>query len=277
MLSESYGEYWFTYTGPGFSTAAASIAYWPLTQLTEHPTKIGPIELYTYHHVAYHEPPGRQLLFIFSEPGAESATLRSISTAQLMGAKVIAITPPLPPTAQQYIDEERTIAVEVSSQRPSIVFLALAAGIAVELAKRFSKVRVRVERVQREYVDLASALEWVSQHYGQSIEELRDSLRGGCALYCSPTLVGACSFIAQRAAEKGFGRPMVLPLTSITPDILAGTAPRNVVAVSTGAESDLGRAASMRARMTGRRLVELTINTDPLTAPLYASLIAELL
>jgi len=265
--------FWVLNVGSAYSLAAAQIVYWPLRQLSEQRVEQEPLEAYTYHHAAYHEE--NMSMIVFVEPGGEGVAARGLSTLSIMGSRALVIGPPLPHVLKPY-GEAHTY-IELALQRIDVGMLAAAAHLARILVERASTIKVRVERLGREYSSLTEAYRWVVNRYRGDLVSLAERLKDSTTLYCSPTLSGACSMLSTIATSRGYPRPSVASLSSAVTEIALGAAPKRLVLLTTGAEADIAREAATRARLTGREAFHLLIDTDPLTAPLYAALLAEAL
>ena len=261
------------YAGSGPAAAAALIAYWPLSQVAEKPRPlVAPLEAYTHHYAAYHDE--RTALLVFAEPGAESIVARSLATARIMGATAVVIGPPLPgPAAAQA--EGHVYAELVSHERPWLLLVLAAAKLAAGLAETLQGIRLRLDRLRREYGDIASVYDSLSGMYRVEVEALSKSLGGGVEAYYSPTLEAAARHLAYLSGRLG-GCTRVAPLSGLVPSLVQGSAAGStVVLLSTGAEADLLREAEFRLRMKNKTPVKIVIDTDPLTASLYGVLLAE--
>ncbi|KSW11760.1 hypothetical protein CF15_02835 [Pyrodictium occultum] len=258
------------FAGSFYAQASAHLLYWILRQLTDHNVYIDPIEAVIYHTLAYHEE--SPLIVLFAEPGTENIVARAADAARLTGARLVAVTPPLPGIIAKHVGRDSL--VEVASQRPSLHYLLIAAKTAASLADKLSSIKVRVKRLIDEVSNISAIYESLIDAYKDTIESIRELIgRGELDVYASTTMLPAAYILAGYQKNT-----RIYPLSSLLVHLSTRALGPQILAMLTDVEEDVMREVRFKKSMymnEEARVIELVMHTDPLTAPIYGSIIIE--
>ncbi|WP_048191962.1 hypothetical protein [Pyrolobus fumarii] len=250
----------------------AWIAYWMLREVA--PT--APVEIYegdalAFHILAYRRSKKDEYgiasdttIYAFVGPGGENQLVFIRDAALHTGAALVVITPKLPPIIEERLGPEPLL-VEPPGPYPlsaSILAARLAAGLVEKLAER----NVRVERVTGEARDLRSVVRELVEKHGADASRVLEC-KGSCATVYTPTLKGP----AMLASRINGSRP--LSVQEMLALIAAGTNFDKVSLMYTTTDEDVVREVRFKSMTSGASLAELRLQTDPVTAPLYATML----
>lgn len=259
------------FAGSSYAQASAHLFHWILRQLTEKTIYIGPVEAFLYHTLAYHDEPS--LILLFAEPGSENIIARTADAARITGTEFLVVTQPLPDIIAERVGRENL--VEVASPRPSIHYVLVAAKSAARLAEMFSSIRVRVERLSNELSNISSIYESLIDKYSDVIPVIAEMIakKERIDLYASTTMLPPAYILAGYTNKAG-----VYPISSLPVHVTSKQLHSNVIALLTDIEADILKEVKFKVSMYmpgNSHIVEFIVHTDPLTAPIYGSLVVE--
>jgi len=277
VLTEPYDAVYISFLGTGLAQAAAGLVYWPLRQLSERNIRLVTGEEILYHTLPYHGE--RSLVILFGEPGTENLVAKAATTVRLTGNKLVPLTAPLPATLSQYLPEHR---VEISEEPIPIAFIIVAAKLVTILVDKYSEIKIRKNRVINEYNNIAQVYNDLLEKYSQILSNITSKLRREnttITIYSSPTLMPASHIFDWCLSLENY-TPKIYNLSAILSHMLTSHlnqySSNIALFLLTDIETDILREAKFKLTFLQRpsiETIELIIHTDPLTAPLYASLI----
>jgi hypothetical protein len=264
------------YFGSGFAKSAAGILYWPLRQLSNKDVRLTPGEEILYHTLPYHDEDS--LVILFAEPGTENLVAKTSDAVRLTGSRMLVIAPPLPDIILSRITGP---SITIDYQDLPLAFIIAAAKLATILSKSIGEIKIRTERVVNEYSEISIIYNDLIDRYRNNIANISDTIvqLKKVIIYTSPTLEPASNllhwYLNTVAIESKLATISTL-LSDISTSANYLFADTLSLIVSTDVEADILREAKFKASLANIRsyLSELVIHTDPLTAPLYASLIS---
>ncbi|MET1127936.1 MAG: hypothetical protein ABWW70_01275 [Thermoproteota archaeon] len=281
ILSRSSPLY-VTYAGASYAIAAARTFYWIVKQLTNTPIYMDSLDSFIYHVVAYRDE--KPSLLAFVEPGGENIVGRLGELAGIFNVDAAVVTPPIPPPLKPRL-ESKLIAMEYSGRRPALFYVILAAVLGAEMVKRSGVSGRRSARLEDELSNIASTYDELVRRYKEPISAIAkkakelataDKMRSTIEFYGTPTMLPAAiifhSYTCEVAASN-YGE-----ISALFSKLAAGPLKSSmlVVLLATGVESDLIREAKFKLTATGKAdFIEVIINTDPLSAPIYGTILAE--
>lgn len=240
--------------------AAGLVLYWFLRQLTSLDVELVLGEAAAYHTAAYRGSGGVCLL-LYVEEGAESSAVRVCDAYRFTGVEsVTVLSPPLPAPVAARLRGQGVSLVDLPGWLEAVI---LSARLGLGLAERHGAGGVRVERLRGELGDLAG----VAREAAERFSALRSIGEGDFIAY-SPTMEPP-ALLAWRPGVT------LLPLSAASALIASGRLRgARLYMLYTGVEDDLAREARFKASLSTPplSLVEVRVNTDPLTAPIYASI-----
>jgi len=266
------------YSGSYYAEAAAYIAYWPLLLLTGKRIAIGPLEDYLYYMAAYIS--GDHAVLAFIEPGSENNAARLLHVTRAMNIAALIIAPPLPPPVRDFIDEKLHSVIEAASSHLDMYYILASAKLALKvLQDGGAGASQRLRRIREEYGAITLVYEELLEQYRTELDTLRESIRGGgdVQLYYSTTLRPAARYTAFIARYRYGRRVFTQPLTQLLSELASVRgAVGSVIVYSTDVEEDIVKEVEFKLRFKANvnKYLNLRLHTDPLTAPLYASMIA---
>ena len=259
------------FAGSSYAQASAQLFHWILRQLTEKTIYMGPVEAFLYHTLAYHDE--SSFILLFAEPGSENIIARTADAAHITGTRLLVVTQPLPDIIAERVGRENL--VEIASPRPSIHYVLVAAKSAAKLAERFSSIRVRVKRLVNELSSVTSIYESLIERYNDIVPIIAEILakKERADLYASTTMLPPAYILAGYIDNA-----RVYPISSLPVHVTSKQLHRNVITLLTDIEADILKEVKFKVSMYmpgNNRIVELILHTDPLTAPIYGSLVIE--
>lgn len=263
---------YIAYAGPFYARAAAGLLYWPLRQLTEKDVHLDPAESLSYHVLAYRDTEAAAIAFF--EPGSENTLARLSEASRLTGTRLLAVAPPLPPPVEDRVTSQGTELVVVEGLPLVTAYLLLAAKLAAEAAKRLGGIELRRKRIVNEYSNISVVYDELLAEAKEELGKIAAAAETVDIVAYTPTMEPAAAIASLAIAVKRGSPPATMTLTDALSTIAHGLKPRTLLVLATTAEQDLLREAKFKLSFTAQqtRLTQLVIGTDPLTAPLYASI-----
>jgi hypothetical protein len=262
------GRLYIAYSGRYYGPAAAWLLYWPLAQVTGTDAAIAAAEDLVYHLLAYREEKITVVAFI--EPGTENMAIRLGDVTHFTGAKLVTVAPPLPPVIEdRYRGDELLVAEEALAD----TYILVAAALAARIIREKGGIELRAKRFRDELGGLEEVHQDLLNSYSGAIQRLGAAKIGYIA--STPTMRSAAYMFRMYYEYRDRA---VIPLGSpeeILSGLSHGVKPSKPLLLSTGVEQDLVREVVTRLKLLGgTEAEELKIQTDPLTAPIYGSLLA---
>jgi hypothetical protein len=275
------GRLYVAYGGGGYAEASAYTFYWFLRVLApRRRAVVHSLEELTYHVLAYREPEEAETIVAFVEEGEENNLARLADAARLTGAKLVAVTPPIPPVIEARLGQQSML-VELPPGRPSVYSLVLASLLGYRVASEEAHDSERFKRLGSEVGNYLEVLQDIATRYAGLVNELVEVLETANPLLVSytPTMRPPAALLESIASNK---LPILREPVSSTLARLVRyrNLPPSLVIMKTDVEEDMVRELKFKLSMLlpsrQPRIVELHVRTDPLTAPIYASIIIEL-
>ncbi len=270
------GKTIFSYTGLG--VVPAMINHMILRVLVQDPSyNIAPATDVALHIAPYRETEYRILLYTYS-PWERGEIARLADALYIMGVPLkFVLAEPEDPVVQEKVAEEDTVPVPRGVD-PLLAQTLLAARVGVEAAKRITgRGDMRIKRLEEEVGDITSVVEELSKTYedlGKRVAELVKNHDGRGVLVLSTTSMMPAALVVARAIT-GLGVPAPVMNVTLGTTMMPRGAP--VLIVHSSTEGDVAREAWFRASMGGAKKIErLEVRTDPLSAPVYGVILAEL-
>ncbi len=246
----------FAWAGLG-AGAAALTSYWFLRHLLPGTAAEAMPAGAAAYHTAYGGSEGVGLV-VYAERDAGSSVVRVYDAYKFTGCRaVVVVSPPLPPPVESRL--AGVARVEAPGVAGMLVFSAL---LGLSLAEAGGADTARVRRLRGELEGLAE----VAGEAAERFSALR-SIREGDVLAYTPTMEPA-ALLAWRPGVS------LVPMSSVVPLLSRGLlAGARLYLLATGVEADMVREVEFRAGLSpGVEVRRILVNTDPLTAPLYASM-----
>lgn len=275
-LLEHHDTLYITFIGAGLARASAELVYWPLRQLSEKNIRLVSGEEILYHTLPYHEE--KALVLLFSEPGTENVAAKIATTTRLTGNNMVLVSTPLPDALSPYLPRER---IEISEKPFSLSFIIAASKIVAVIIEKYSSIKIRKNRIINEYTNISQIYDDLIRKYEDTIQKIVSIIEtsNNIIVYSSPTMMPA-SYLFEWCLYKQ-GIPIRIYnlsaiLSHLSEELFKKSKNISTIFLLTDIESDIVREAKFKLSFTSNQrisIAELTIHTDPLTAPLYASLI----
>lgn len=280
---DSLSRLYIAYSGSWYAPAASYTMYWPLRQLAQDiRVEVAPVESLLYHVFAYSRGEDEAFLVYYSEPGTENFVGRVLAATRVFGIKSLIVVPPIPESIiQQRLEKLHEIVVLASEKLPQlfILFSAKLTAKILDLVK--SEITVRKERVIKEFSDVSMVYESLLERYSREASLVKDGLReaGSVGLYYSTTMQPTALYWSYVIEEKYRVYTHLHPLSAYMSRLGRARMYDLSILLTTDAEEDITREALFKTSHTqdSRLLATITLHTDPLTAPVYGCLLAELL
>lgn len=223
-----------------------------------------PADEATYHILPYRT--GLKIT-LFSALPRDSSAYRLLETARLVGHRVAAVMPPPPEELEERMRIHTLIHPPLRATVLAEAMLALKA--AYTLAPRS---RGRQERLGREVGSLAEIHGELWDRYAETAEEiLLAAEENAVTVSYTPSMMGPAYEAAQRLGEATGRRIPLAEASSLTRSLHPG---ERVAVFYTTVEELAVRELRAAASRRGARLIEVGLNTDPLTAQIYGLMIA---
>ncbi len=194
------------------------------------------------------------LLIVFASRGAENCLLRICNALRLVGVeKSVIVVPKLIPEVRQRLGIE-ILEIEPRVYRTSVIHANLRIAVAIGGSQP------RIARIEDEIPITPQLVEDVGERYKEIAKQLKN--REITIVYTE-----SMRSVAEELAERGY-RCLDIEMARIA-------VPQNIVVVHTSIEDQSVNElmlAALRKGVTLRNVARLRLNTDPLTAPLYAHL-----
>ncbi len=274
FLEES-DDLFIAYSGRWFSEPSAHLLYLFLSTLVEDfPVRVGSIEEFLYY-VAGYTDKYSSVVFL-GEPGSESLVFRLLSVLRATGRRAAIVSPPLPPQLIGMLETSNAVYSEIEHFCPLLgLITSFYAGVDYASAKKTKN--MRISRLLGEK-DITSALDELNSIYSRLVGKIRSFLSGseGVNIVYSTTMRAPALLLQVLGGEKTC--PRLFMLTEFMQKIREGFCDRNpVIVFTTTVESDVVRElkSSILLRCGNKMgdIVDFTVKTDPLTAPIYASIV----
>ena len=211
--------------------------------------------------VAVHLAPYRSLeyMIVYSIGGRDHHLIHLAEASRLLEAEIIVYAPQAHPLYEEKLSELGTERILVKSRHPLMAMTLASLLWGPEL------LGARAERLKQEIGELEDAPTWVAETLGDAIERA-SRLEGIDMILYTPATRPAAYYLREALYRKiGYMVP-VAPLEELS---LAPRGSRGI-SIYTSVEEHGYREALLSARMRGVELVELRLNTDPVTANIYA-------
>ena len=199
---------------------------------------------------------------VFTPGGRDGQAVMAAEQASMLGVETLVAGPRLHPAYEEKLSTLPAERLVVQGEHP-----LMAASIAALLwAPR--PLGARAARLGGELEALPGAAEWVWDRFSPAIEALA-SEPPGVVLYTPAT--AAAAFYAASIQAAVAGRPPIL-----APLAYAHQAPttERALALYTELERSMLRERLTTAVVRGVRIIQVNINTDPITAGVYGMLVA---
>ncbi len=217
---------------------------------------LAPATLASVHIMPYRE---TGPLIIYALDPKDLRALNAAMAATHLGLHVYDVAPPMHEAVEEQLDHLGVERIRLPKQAPPLLTMVLAS-----LLWAPPMMGARRERVRAEVEALESALEWVARSLHGQLEAAR-SLAGARPAYTPTTLPGAYYHAVASGRDP-------LPLEEAEP-----RRGEEIVAYVAGVERHDYRDTLLYARVRGAKIVEVPVNTDPVTATVYSTLAALLI
>ena len=273
---EPASRLYIAFLGDGYGEAAAYLAYWFVRVLAPNLyVEIHSGEDLTYHVFAYQEETtvANTRVAVFAEEGVENSLARLADAARLTGTRLLIVAPPTPPIIEARLGEPHVRVLLGGNATLEALFYAAKLGF--ELGRRKGVKSFRTDRLGGEIGNYAEVVEELVEKYRDFIESVK-SVSGDVAIAFTPTMKPAAILLRSYFEAKGVQASM-MTVAGLVKRLSTGKVSRNVVLLCTDVEEDSVREARFKASMMmpsrQPKLIELHMKTDPLTAPIYASIL----
>ena len=251
---------------------AAWTAYWVLREVAPQ----APVEIYSADALAFHVLAYRRsrreewsvasdtTVYLFAGPGGENQAVFVRDAAVNTGAGLVVVAAGLPPVIEERLGEEPLLVTP-----PGVYTLSstiFAARLAALLVERLAERNVRVERVSEETGSVAPVVDELLERHGDEARRVFGCK--GCVYAHTATLRGP----AALASLLNGGRRM--EVQEALAAVAAGGLHGPLRLIYTEADEDAVRELRFKALMAGVDVAELRLRTDPVTAPIYATILA---
>ena len=251
---------------------AAWTAYWVLREVAPQ----APVEIYSADALAFHVLAYRRsrreewsvasdtTVYLFVGPGGENQAVFVRDAAVNTGAGLVVIASSLPPVVEERLGEEPLLVTP-----PGVYTLSstiFAARLAALLVERLAERNVRVERVSEETGSIASVVDELLERHG---DEARRVFKCKACIYAhTATLRGPATLASLLSGG------VRMEVQEALAAVAAGLLKSPLRLMYTEADEDAIRELRFKALMRGVDVAELRLRTDPVTAPIYATILA---
>lgn len=273
---EPASRLYVAFLGDGYGEAAAYLAYWFIRVLAPNfYVEVHPGEDLTYHVFAYQEEglaAGTRAV-VFAEEGVENALARLADAARLTNTRLLIVSPPTPPPVEARLGKPHVRVLLGSNAVLEALFYAAKLGF--ELGKRKGVKSFRIDRLGGEIGNCAEVVEELVEKYRGFTEAVK-GINGDVIVAYTPTMRPAAVLLKSYFEARSI-TASTTTIAGLIGRLSTRRVPQNIVLLYTGVEEDSIREARFKASMTIQprqpRLIELHVKTDPLTAPIYASIL----
>ena len=251
---------------------AAWTAYWVLREVAPQ----APVEIYSADALAFHVLAYRRsrreewsvasdtTVYLFVGPGGENQAVFVRDAAVNTGAGLVIVASSLPPVIEERLGEEPLLVTP-----PGVYTLSstiFAARLAALLVERLAERNVRVERVSEETGSVAPVVDELLEKHGDEARRVFNCK--GCIYTHTATLRGPAALASLLSGGRRVDVQEALAA------VAAGRLEGSLRIMYTEADEDAIRELRFRALMAGVDVAELRLRTDPVTAPVYATILA---
>ncbi len=254
----------FSYAGPYSSPARYSTLF--LSSVTQKYVRwMHPQEL-TYYYAPYSEAEGVSIVIYASEA---SGTLNMlIDQLSWTGHKLLVVSgSPLPDALKHKLRDEKLIYLKGGEW---LLKAHLFIGLSLSLIEE--GVKVRLERVLREFRDVGPVIGDLINSYEDVLVEVEEFLKKPAVITGTPTMWGAAECIAHSSCGG-----VTHYLSSPESAMVTGKSLGRVLIFDTDVEEFSVRPLKMLSLTGGVETMEIRLRTDPLTSPLYGIILARIL
>ena len=202
-------------------------------------------------------------LIIFSLDPGDPAILYAYDPANLSGLEVFIVSPRLAPVLEDRVEPAWIL------QLPGKAPLFESSIASLFWAFRHSPEGVRVSRLKDEVENLSSSVEGLIEAYSEIAGKLGETVGEGLPVAASPMMMPA---LASHSMLDSSIRP--IPYWAL-PSLARRGKREKLIFYYTSVEESFYRRLLFNLR-TKYNILEVRLNTDPLTAPLYAMMIQAL-
>ncbi|MGC9111825.1 hypothetical protein [Acidilobus sp.] len=203
-------------------------------------------------------------VLVFSLGPKDSRAVRAAEEAALMGITTYFIAPQLDDVLEAMLSRHEEISrIMLPPQAPLLTMIVASSLWSSEMKGP------RGDRLKAEAADVGSSFSWVSEKYGQQAEEASRFQRFA-AVY-GPIMEPSARYLCSVAAERCEAMLLLDEVTSFS----RITVP--VVEVISSVEEHDYKDVELSMKLANLKIVKLLFNVDPVTANLYASIVAALI
>lgn len=207
-------------------------------------------------HILPYREVDRVVAFSIDERDARTVNLAMASSA--LGIEAVVVGPSLHPAVEETLSSLGVERIIVKSPAPLLTMMA------ATLYWRPKLMGAREERVKAEVEALDSAVEWVSNRYSRELESLAG--KNYESIYYSPTLEAGARYYSI--------------LTGSTPkpldEVSTAKGPLETAAFIAGVDEHNYKDLILSSSLRGVKLNKIVVDTDPVTANIYASILSAL-
>lgn len=262
---EKPGTNTYTYTGNGY--IAAATLYWADKTLTETEAEIQEADTHALYTQPYTKP--GKILHISTEPG-DPALIRLADASRWTGWRLLAVTPPNPPTYKNMLRDTDTI--ETPRETPTRYTPLYTTILALKTIEKQVGNRYRGPRAER-------LAQHIKEGFADTAIELAAKYRDEITSIqrCDKILIASTKFLEP--AANHFADTLLhidkTPIPLYTDNITA----RNtcLLLLATGVDQETHRRKRFKATLNQIKTIEITINTDPLESYIYFTILALIL
>ncbi len=267
-----------SHVGGVAAEAAAYEAYWILRTLGKPFTWIGSLEDIAYHTLAYTKGEVERAILLVAEEGTDNSIARMLDAAKLTETRLVIVKQgPLHPLLEQRLPDTSTT-LEVVMGNPILALQLLAVKVAartsLESPGDSEGLAKRAQRILEEVESLPEVVDELLHRYAGAINKIRGVKERAVIAY-STTMRPPALILSDHYIKNGIV-VRLLPLSELAAILTRGEKLHgSTILLRTGVEDDYGREIGFKLSTRGMKhsSIEVRINTDPLTAPLYATLI----
>lgn len=203
------------------------------------------------------------------------STPRASDTLRLLSISHVVFTPKIPHNIPLHRRGFNIVELPESSSYEETIFVEMYSSTLM-FFKTLSTDSKRAKRVYSEISTLDCILEDLLDHYREECNEVVDLIRSNSEVLILYTelLKPIVQYLYNKVSLKNKSTLLrILPLELAS--MCGIQLPSNIVVLRTGMEEDTFRAFRVRTglELKSRRLIDISVKTDPLTAPYYAFII----